>query len=72
MGIDDVAGNIVVGKSADLIVLDQNIFDRVPGSNLHKTQVLVTLIEGQLVWDPESLLGAAEMRPVWSEPLPEV
>ena len=72
MGIDDVAGSIAVGKSADLIVLNQDLFDMNPQGNLHKTQVMATLIEGQLVWDSQSLFVMAGQHAVWSEPLPEV
>jgi predicted amidohydrolase YtcJ len=72
MGIDDIAGNVKVGKSADLIVLDRNLFELEPQGNLHKTQVLMTLIEGQVAWDQMSLLAGAGLTPVWSEPLPSV
>jgi predicted amidohydrolase YtcJ len=72
MGIDDVAGSITVGKSADMIVLDHDPFDRDPVGNLHMTNVLATLIEGQLVWDPQSLFSVLGKNPVWSEPLPLV
>ena len=46
---DDMTGSIEVGKFADLIVLDQNIFDARP-ANISKTQVLMTLLEGEVVW----------------------
>lgn len=72
MGIDHIAGSIEVGKSADLIVLDRNPFEREVHGNLHQTQVLLTLIEGQVAWDSESILKPAGLSPVWSTPLPEV
>ena len=72
MGIDDVAGSITVGKSADMIVLDRNLFDTDPAGSLHKTKVLTTLIEGQLAWDSQSLFDSVGNKPVWSEPLPAV
>jgi predicted amidohydrolase YtcJ len=46
------AGSIEVGKRADLIVVDQNVFE-VPITDVHKTQVLQTYIEGELVFDKE-------------------
>ena len=49
MGIDDVTGSIEPGKSADLIVLDQNVFD-VPSNQVGKTRVLTTYFEGQVVY----------------------
>ena len=42
-------GSIEVGKSADLIVLDRNLFD-VPKHEIHQTKVLLTLLEGKPVY----------------------
>jgi predicted amidohydrolase YtcJ len=50
MGIDGVAGSIEVGKSADLAVLDQNLF-QVPPEDLADTKVLTTIFEGRLVYE---------------------
>ncbi|HYV44671.1 MAG TPA: amidohydrolase [Myxococcaceae bacterium] len=45
-------GSIEVGKAADLIVLDRNLFE-VPPADLHRVRVLVTLLEGRPVYrDP--------------------
>lgn len=44
-----VAGSIEVGKSADLIVLDQNLFE-IPVTDIADTQVLMTVLEGQPVY----------------------
>jgi hypothetical protein len=41
-------GSIEVGKYADLIVLDQNLFD-IPLKEISETGVLMTMIEGQVV-----------------------
>ncbi|MCK4975422.1 MAG: amidohydrolase [Anaerolineales bacterium] len=38
-------GSIEVGKRADLIVLDQNLFE-IPPDNISKTKVLLTLVDG--------------------------
>jgi predicted amidohydrolase YtcJ len=48
MGMGHVTGSIEVGKSADLIVLDQNLFE-VPSNRLSHTKVLATYFEGRLV-----------------------
>ena len=48
-GFDKVTGSIVAGKSADLVVLDQDIF-RVPVTRIHETKVLLTLFEGRPVF----------------------
>ncbi len=45
-------GSIEVGKAADLIVLDRNLFE-VPPEQIHRAKVLWTLLEGREVWrDP--------------------
>lgn len=46
--LDDIAGSIEVGKSADLIVLNQNLFE-IPATDIADTIVLETLLEGQTV-----------------------
>lgn len=47
--LEALTGSIEVGKSADLIVLDQNIFD-VPIERVSRTRVLQTWFEGRLVY----------------------
>ncbi len=42
-------GSIEVGKEADLIVLDQNLFD-VPIEDVRHTKVLTTMIGGKIAW----------------------
>lgn len=49
MRVDERAGNIQVGKSADLIVLDRNLFEVSPDL-LGETKVLMTMVEGYLVY----------------------
>ena len=46
---DDVTGSIEVGKLADIIVLDQNLFDIEP-DDISETQVLLTLLAGESVY----------------------
>ena len=45
---EDTTGSIEVGKYADLIVVDRNLFDIEP-EGISETNVLVTMIEGQVV-----------------------
>jgi predicted amidohydrolase YtcJ len=45
---EDKTGSIEVGKYADLIVLDQNLFDVRPEA-ISDTQVLLTLLQGEVV-----------------------
>jgi predicted amidohydrolase YtcJ len=42
-------GSIEVGKAADLIILDRNLFE-IPPSQIHETKVLWTLLEGKEVY----------------------
>ena len=46
--LGEVAGSIEAGKSADLIVLDQNLFE-IPATDIADTQVLMTILEGETV-----------------------
>jgi hypothetical protein len=49
---DATDGVIAVGKAADLVVLDRNLFE-VPAAAIHGTRVLLTLIDGDPVYrDP--------------------
>jgi len=47
-------GSLEVGKEADLIVLDRNLY-RIPVTQLHSARVLLTLLEGRTVWKDRSL-----------------
>jgi hypothetical protein len=42
-------GSLEVGKAADLIVISRNIFD-VPKHTIHRAKVLLTLLEGEVVY----------------------
>jgi predicted amidohydrolase YtcJ len=44
--LDALAGSIEVGKSADLVVLDRNLF-AIPAGEIQSTRVLLTLFEGK-------------------------
>lgn len=45
-------GSIEVGKAADLIVLDKNLF-AIPKSAIHQVKVVLTLLEGKTVYNSE-------------------
>ena len=47
---EDETGTIEVGKSADFIVIDQNILE-VPVEKIHKTKVLKTVLQGHTVYE---------------------
>jgi predicted amidohydrolase YtcJ len=42
-------GSIEVGKAADLIVLDRNLFE-IPAHEIHRAKVLLTLLDGKAVY----------------------
>ena len=50
MGIRDRIGSIEPGMIADLIVVERNPFE-IPITELHKTRVLMTYIDGDKVFD---------------------
>ena len=47
---DDETGSIEVGKYADLVVLDQNLFEIAP-EQISETQAVLTLFQGKRVYD---------------------
>lgn len=49
-GWGDVAGSIEVGKMADMIVLDRNLFEATP-EEVGKTRVLRTIFEGRVIFE---------------------
>ncbi|MGZ9720441.1 amidohydrolase [Rhizobium miluonense] len=49
MRLDNEAGSLVAGKSADIIVLDQNVFE-VPADQIADTKVLTTYFAGEPVY----------------------
>ena len=50
---EDLTGSIEVGKRGDLVILDRNLFDT-PPDEISETQVLMTLLEGEVVHRAES------------------
>jgi predicted amidohydrolase YtcJ len=47
---EDVTGTIEPGKSADFVVIDQNILE-VPVNKIHETKVLQTVLQGNTVYE---------------------
>jgi predicted amidohydrolase YtcJ len=50
IGLSDTIGSLEVGKSADIIVLDTNVFEAAP-DDIAKTKVLTTYFEGEPVFE---------------------
>ncbi len=50
MKLDDVQGSIEVGKRADLVVLDRNLFE-IPASEISDAQVVMTIFDGRTVFE---------------------
>lgn len=48
------SGSLEVGKAADLIVLDRDLF-AIPATEIHEARVLLTLLEGQAVFTSRAL-----------------
>jgi hypothetical protein len=49
---EDVTGTIEPGKSADFIVINQNILE-VPVKKIHETKVLRTVLRGHTVYESD-------------------
>lgn len=56
--LDDRSGSLVVGKSADLVVLDRDLF-KIPVHEISKTRVLLTLFAGEPVHGDFATVSAA-------------
>jgi predicted amidohydrolase YtcJ len=45
---NDIAGSIEVGKRADLVILDRNLFE-IPVTQINEAQVVMTLLDGEVL-----------------------
>ncbi|WCM25715.1 amidohydrolase [Sphingomonas sp. QA11] len=54
--LDKQTGSIASGKSADLIVLDQDLF-KIPARQIHSTKVMLTLFQGREVHGSLAAVG---------------
>ena len=50
LGAENDLGSIEVGKYADMILLDQNLFD-IEAEQINDIQVLQTILGGKIVYD---------------------
>lgn len=55
IGQEEAVGKIRVGKQADFIVLDQNLF-KIPPNQISETQVVLTYFKGKEIYRHESLV----------------
>jgi len=53
MNNEDSVESIEVGKQADMIILNQNLFE-IPVSKISATKVLKTIFDGRVVYDASS------------------
>lgn len=50
MNQEDKVGSITVGKFADMIVIDKNLFD-IPATEISLSKVQLTIFNGRVVYD---------------------
>lgn len=55
--LENETGSIEVGKKADMVVLEKNLFD-IPETDIADTKVMMTLFEGQTVYRDSELSNA--------------
>ena len=54
MELENQQGSIEVGKRADLIVLDRNLFE-IPAYEINQAQILLTVFDGEVVYHANSM-----------------
>jgi hypothetical protein len=62
MGLENETGSVEVGKRADLVVLERDLFE-VPVRRIGKVKVLLTLLDGVPVHEDPALLGGPASAP---------
>lgn len=50
LGLEDKIGSVEVGKLADLVVLEENLFD-IPNEKISGTKILITMFNGNIVFE---------------------
>ena len=55
-GQEDETGSLEVGKAADLVVLERNLFE-IPAERIHEVRVVRTVLDGKTVWKSEGGKG---------------
>jgi len=50
MGLENEQGSIEVGKRADFVVLDRNLFE-LPGAEINEARVMMTIFDGRTVYE---------------------
>jgi len=50
--MEDEIGSLEVGKKADIVILDRNLFEVDP-YEIHQTQVIMTVMDGEVVYERE-------------------
>ena len=48
--LDDIAGSVEEGKCADMVILEENIFE-VPVTDIHKVKICQTISEGKVIYE---------------------
>ena len=59
--MEDESGSIEVGKYADLIVIDRNLF-KIPETEISEANVVLTMLDGEMIygsWDMKVLKKTA-------------
>ena len=54
MRLEDKTGSVEIGKRADLIVLDRNLFE-IPVTEINEARVLLTIMDGKTVYSANKL-----------------
>lgn len=65
MGLEHLTGSLEVGKSADLIVLDRDLFAQAARNYIHRTQVQLTFVEGRPVYDRQGQFADTPLQATW-------
>lgn len=61
LGISDITGSITIGKSADFVILKQDI-TQLSADNITNTKILMTVLQGEIVFDADAYNITASFR----------